>query len=63
MKAVGDDAGIGEPTFDHRAVRAGEIDADHADPLAALPEARIPVWMRDPFVPEPMPCQPVPWRL
>jgi len=33
VEAVGDDASVGEPAFDHRAVRAGEIDANDPDTL------------------------------
>jgi hypothetical protein len=36
VEAVGNDTGVGEPAFDHGAVRAGEIDADHPDALSAL---------------------------
>jgi len=36
MEAVGNDAGVGEPASDQGPVRAGEVDADHSDPLAPL---------------------------
>lgn len=36
MKAIGDDAGVGEVSLDESSVRAGEVDTDELNAVPAL---------------------------